>query len=391
MTSISQTASRGALAGLTVMDFTQIAAGPVCTMMLADRGADVIKIEGPAGDLGRTLGPPWIAGHGTVFLSLNRNKRSVVLDLKDAEHLGHARQLIAKADIVVESFRPGVMDRLGLGYAAVSRKHPGLIYCSVSAYGQNSPFKSKPGVDGIIQGASGLMSVTGAADGAPAKVQAPIVDMITGMLATTSILDALMVRARTSQGAWLDISMYEAAIQLQQTGLASYLASGELPVPRGSAAPYSAPNEAYPTLDGWVMVAAYQPKRWRAFCQILGLDALADDERFATSDLRVANREALFEQVAAKTRQWLAADLLAAFEGGDIICGPVARYDEVVASPPFVHAALTSSFTHPEAGEVQVIGPLSNGLSGAYRSDPMRPAPLLGEHTAEVLAALVNP
>lgn len=391
MISNLQTESSGSLAGLRIVDFTQVAAGPTCTMMLADRGADVVKIEGPNGDLGRMLGPPWVAGHGTVFLSLNRNKRSVMLDLKQTEHLAQARQLIETADIVVESFRPGVMERLGLGYTELSKEQAGLIYCSVSAYGQKSPFRLKPGVDGIIQGASGLMSVTGAADGRPAKVQAPIVDMVTGMLATISVLDALKVRATTGRGAWLDISMYEAAIQLQQTGLAGFLANGETPVPCGSAAPYAAPNEAYPTRDGWLMVAAYQPKRWQAFCRLLGLEALADDARFASSDLRVHHRPELFELVAAKTRQWHTEDLLAAFEREDIICGPVARYDDVVASLPFKHAALTSTFSHPEAGEIEVIKPLSNGLDGAYRAGPMRPAPLLGEHTLEILAPLLVP
>jgi crotonobetainyl-CoA:carnitine CoA-transferase CaiB-like acyl-CoA transferase len=378
----------GTLAGLQVIDFSQVAAGPTCTMMLADRGADVIKIESPDGDLGRTLGPPFVAGHGTIFLSLNRNKRSVVLDLKSARDLELARRLLQRADIVVESFRPGVMARFGLDHATVSAGNPRLVYCSISAYGQHGPLSGRPGVDGIVQATSGLMSITGAADGVPAKVQAPVIDMVTGFLATTTILDALMARQRTGRGACLDISMYAAAIQLQQMGLASYLASGDAPVACGSAAPYSAPNEAFPTADGWIMIAAYQPKRWASICRILGVPQLIEHPLFRTSALRVAHRGAMFEQLAARTRRSGSAELLAALEAGDIICGPVNTYAEVAASPPF--EAMTASFHHPESGEVRVIGPLRTGWSDAYRQAPPRPAPLLGEHTAEVVEPLLE-
>lgn len=374
----------GNLAGLLVVDFSQIAAGPTCTMMLADRGADVIKIESPGGDLGRTLGPPFIAGHGAIFLSLNRNKRSAVLDLKSTPDLAAARALVQRADIVVESFRPGVMARFGLDHETVAVTNPRLVYCSISAYGQHGLDSGKPGVDGIVQAASGLMSITGSADGIPSKVQAPVVDMVTGFLATTAILDALMARERSGQGANLDVSMYAAGIQLQQLGLASYLASGELPKPCGSAAPYSAPNEALQTADGWVMIAAYQPKRWAALCRILGASELSDDPLLATSDLRVAHRENMVERLSARTRRWTTADLLAALEAGDIICGPVNTYADVAASPHF--ASMTQSFEHPESGNVRVVGPLVTGWTGAYRKSPMTPAPLLGEHTHEIHA-----
>lgn len=373
----------GTLDSLLVIDFTQIAAGPVCTMMLADRGADVVKVEAPGGDLGRTLGPPFVEGHGAIFMSLNRNKRSIVLDLKSEEGLDIARKLIAAADIVVESFRPGVMAKFGLDYANVSSANPKLIYCSISAFGQQGPMSGKPGVDGIVQGTSGLMSVTGAADGVPAKVQAPIVDMTTGFLAATAILDALMARQKSGRGVQLDVSMYAAGIQLQQTAFASYLSSGDLPRPCGSAAPYSAPNEAFPTADGWVVIAAYQPKRWSALCRILETTHIEKDERFSTSDLRVANRKAMFEAISERTLRWSAIDLLSALESADIICGAVNTYAEVVASQPF--HSMVDEFDHPEAGRVQVVGPLNTGWSGAYRSKPAMPAPLLGEHTDEII------
>jgi crotonobetainyl-CoA:carnitine CoA-transferase CaiB-like acyl-CoA transferase len=380
----------GSLAGLTVIDFTQVAAGPTCTMMLADRGAHVIKVEAPQGDIGRQLGPPWQGGHGAIFLALNRNKRSVVLDLKTSEGREAARELVSRADILVESFRPGVMDRLGLGYEALQAEQPSLVYCSISAYGRSGASRHKPGVDGIVQAVSGLMSVTGTQGGEPCKVQAPIVDMVTGFLATLSILDALRVRDLTGEGNWLDISMYGCALQLQQLGLASYFSSQEVPSACGSAVPYAAPNEAYPAQDGWVMVAAYHPQRWQAFCEVIGRTELAADTRFATSALRVANRAALTEIVAGIMRTRPKAEWIAAFEAADILCAPVADYAEVRRSADFADARLTVSFEHPEAGSFESIGPLRTGAHHVLRQEPPTPAPLVGEHSAEILADVLH-
>ncbi len=376
------------LNGLTVVDFTQVAAGPVCTMMLADRGADVIKVETPSGDLGRQLGPPWQNGQGVIYLSLNRNKRSIVLDLKDANDREIAQQLISRADILVESFRPGVMERLGLDYQSVQKLKPDLIYCSISAYGQEGASRDKPGVDGIIQAVSGLMSVTGAANSDPSKVQAPIIDMVTGFLGTLAIMDALYARERTGEGQWLDISMYACALQLQQTGLASYLSSSEIPQPCGSGAPYSAPNEAYPTKDGWLMVAAYHEQRWGKFCRLLELDSLVDDARFKSSTDRVLNRDALFEHVSAAMRKKTTHEWIKLFEAEDIICGPVANYRDVTTSEQFKSSKPLVQIDHPEAGPVQVVGPLRTSASHKQQTTGAKPPPRLGEHTSEILAEL---
>lgn len=378
------------LFGLRVIDFTQVAAGPTCTMMLADRGADVIKIEAPTGDLSRQLGPPWKNGESVMFLSLNRNKRSVVLDLKQDEDVEAAKRLIAQADIVVESFRPGVMERLGLGYEAMRTLNPDLIYCSISAYGQNGAGREKPGVDGIIQAVSGLMSVTGTASGEPTKVQPPIVDMVTGFMGMIAILDALRIRDRTGQGQWLDVNMFASAMQLQQTALASYFASGEVPAPCGSAAPYAAPNEAYPTRDGWVMIAAYHEQRWRAFCRVLGLEQLLEDPRFRTLSSRVEYRNDLFDIVSVPLKSKTTAEWLVEFESADIICGPVANYADVTQSPQFLESDLTVRFTHPVAGDINAIGPMRTCI---YEGQPVRriqAPPCLGEHTREVLVQLAH-
>lgn len=379
---------RRSLSGLRVVDFTQVAAGPTCSMMLGDRGADVIKIEPPRGDLGRELGPPWLNGHSVIYLAVNRNKRGMVLDLKKDSDVEFARNLIRDADILVESFRPGVMDRLGLGADALLELNPRLIYCSVSAYGQDGADREKPGVDGAVQAVSGLMSTTGFPGGPPIKAQAPIVDIVTGFLATLAITDALLERAKTGRGARLDISMYSCAMYLQQTALASYLTSGELPRRTGNAAPYSAPNEVYETANGWMLVAAYHPQRWTSFCESLGMLELMEDPRFTTSALRVANRGELAALVTPALKKRTTDEWIAMLSAVDIICAPVLDYQAVTRSEQFTRAALSARVDQPGVGEVQMIGPMDFNTAMCSRTSPaIRPAPRLGEHSEEIRSA----
>ena len=314
-----------ALQGLTVIDFTQIAAGPISTMLMADMGARVIKVEPPDGELGRGLGPGWIGTDSALFHAFNRNKDGIALDLKSAEGLAVARRLIAGADIVVESMRPGVMDRLGLGYATLAADHPALVYCSISAYGQSGPYADRAGVDGVLQADAGLMSLIGVEGGEPCKVQSPVVDVMTGYVAVMGILAKLAQRQRDGQGGHLDVNLLNAALALQQSSLTSYLADGQLPVRAGSAAPYSAPNQAFRTADGWIMVAAYMPERWRRLCQTLGLPELIDDPRFATSPLRVTNRPALVEALTRVFSTRTTAQWLHVLRDADILCARVPR------------------------------------------------------------------
>jgi crotonobetainyl-CoA:carnitine CoA-transferase CaiB-like acyl-CoA transferase len=344
-------------------------------------GADVIKIEAPSGDLCRAL-PPFVGGESVPFMALNRNKRSVVLDLKDPAQLAQAVALIDTADIVVESFRPGVMDRLGLSYEMLRGRNPGLIYCSISAYGQNSPDKDLPGVDGVIQAVSGLMSVTGSADSEPCKVQVPVVDMVTGYLASISVMGALALRQRTEEGQHLDLSMFGSAIALQQLTLATYFHDGEIPARTGSAAPYSSPNEALRCADGWIMVAAYHPARWRAFCHVLGVPELADDPRFAKADVRLRHRGELVTALEQMLTTRSKHEWLALLHEADIICGAINDYGEVTQSGAFQAAALAEISVHPSAGELN--------LPRSPFRDPgsaPRPAPRLGENNHEVLGA----
>jgi crotonobetainyl-CoA:carnitine CoA-transferase CaiB-like acyl-CoA transferase len=373
------------LNGLKVIDFTQIAAGPTCTMMLADLGADVIKIESLSGELGRAF-VPWIDSESVTFMSLNRNKRSVALDLKNKDHLQICLELLLQADVVVESFRPGVMQRLGLGYEQLKENNPRLIYCSVSAYGQSGPWKDKPGVDGVIQAVAGLMSVTGSADAPPCKVQVPVVDIVTGYLAAVSVLAALTQRGKTETGQHLDVSMFGSAVALQQSALAAYLADKIIPERIGSAAPYAAPNEALRCADGWIMVAAYQPARWKALCAVVGAPELLTDPRFMELAERIQNRAELVRALESRMLSQTKQAWIKALEAADIICGPINNYAEVVSAPPYVEANMSEHIEHSSVGLITM--PRFSLKSIGELPSARRPPPRLGEHTREVLLAM---
>ena len=376
-----------ALNGIRVLDFSQVGAGPECAMLLGDLGAEVVKIESPGGDIGRKLGPPWQAGESVVSMSFNRNKRSLALDLKNPAGAGIVRRMAGRADVVVESFRPGVMDKLGIGYAALSALTPGLVFCSVSAYGQTGPWRDKPGVDGIVQAVSGLMSQVGNPESPPMKVQIPAADVVTGFLSTTAVLAALRVRdmpgPNQGRGQHLDMSLYNSALMLQQSSLASFLSSGEIPPKAGSAAPYSAPNEAYPTKDGWIMIAAYHDDRWRAFCEVLGDPTMAGRPEFSDIPLRVANRDLLMKEVSQRLSTRTTAEWQSRLESADIICGPIADYQEVLASPQLAHNGVIVEMQHPKAGKVRMPGATLGDRDAQSRV--RFPPPMIGEHSREIL------
>lgn len=375
-----------ALAGMTVLDFAQVGAGPTCGMLLGDLGADVIKIEAPAGDIGRKLGPPWQHGESVVSMSFNRNKRSIAIDLKHPDGPPLVRRMAAQADVVLESFRPGVMDKLGIGYAALRELNAGLVFCSVSAYGQTGPWRDKPGVDGIIQAVSGLMSNIGDKESPPMKVLVPAADMTTGFLATSAVLAALRVRDATGEGQHLDLSLYNSAVMLQQSAVASYLSSGEKPLRTGTAAPYSTPNEAYPTRDGWIMIAAYHEDRWKALCEVLGDPALATDARFATNAQRMANRAALTGKLSQLLASHSSEEWQTRLEAADIICGPIADYDMLLASPQLAHNGVIVETHNVDAGVVRMPGAAFGDRNAQARVRHGPPA--IGEHSLEILAGL---
>jgi crotonobetainyl-CoA:carnitine CoA-transferase CaiB-like acyl-CoA transferase len=371
------------LLGIKVLDFSQVLAGPACGMLLADMGADVVKIEAPRGELGRKLGPPWQNGESVVSMSCNRNKRALAIDLKKPGAADLMLRMARAADIVLESFRPGVMAGLGIGYEEVRAVRPEIVYCSISAYGQSGPWRDKPGVDGIVQAVSGLMSVIGDEGMPPCKVQVPATDMTTAFLATVAVLGALRSREREGVGQHLDVSLYNASLMLQQTALASYHSTGELPTKLASAAPYASPNEALPTRDGWIMVAAYHDDRWPALCRLLDRSELAADARFHDNASRVANRAELRNILGASFREKTTAAWLALLDAADILCGPIATYAEVVASPQYAHNNIAVEVDHPVAGKLTMPG---FAIGDRYtQARVSRPPPIVGQHTTEVL------
>lgn len=374
---------RTSLKGLKVIDFTQIGAGPTCTMMLADMGADVVKIESPEGEIGRTLGPPWLGDDAALFHAFNRNKRGLCLDLKLPESQAVALRLIAQADVVVESMRPGVMARLGLGHVELLLRHPHLVYCSISAYGQTGPYAGRAGVDGILQADTGLMSLIGSPGGDPAKVQAPIVDVVAGYLACMGVLARLHQRNATGRGGHLDVNLMNAALALQQSAITSYLADGELPRPMGSAAPYAAPNEAFPTQDGWIMVAAYNGGRWERLCDVLAVPQLAADPRFASSPQRVANRPAMCAVLGERFRTQPTLHWLAKLQEADILCARVASYDDVSQHPQVAANRMIATVVDPVLGEIRMPGFPINSDESAQLG--YAPAPRKGADAASIL------
>ncbi len=374
----------GALDGIKVLDLSQGGAGPTCAMYFGDMGADILKVEPPGGEWGRRLGPPFVNGVAAVFLGVNRNKRSAVIDLKKPGGAEVMLRICEHCDIALESFRPGVADRLGIGYEAMAARNPRLIYAAISAFGQSGPWRDRPGVDGVVQAMGGIMSVTGTADGPPVKVGVPAADMTASIYASQAILAALFARERTGRGQRIDVSLLDSLLAFQIVPLSMFLASGESPQRLGSAASYAAPNEAFPTSDGYVMVAAYTVKRWHALCGALGRPDLATDSRFDTGDKRVRARTELRDTLDPLFRERTTAAWIDVLTEADVLCGPLLSYSELVAEE---HVALGGSFVtteHPAVGEIRA--PILPGRFSETNADATVPSPpLLGEHSEAIL------
>ncbi|MFV2039047.1 MAG: CaiB/BaiF CoA transferase family protein [Acidimicrobiales bacterium] len=373
-----------ALEGIRVLDLSQGAAGPTCAMSLGDLGATVLKVEPPGGEWGRGLGPPFVKGVAASFLGMNRNKRSIVIDLKKPGGSEVVLRLVSHCDVALESFRPGVADRLGIGHEAMTAVNPRIVYAAISAFGQHGPWRDRPGVDGVAQAMGGIMSVTGTADGPPVKVGVPAADMAAGVYASQTILAALFARERTGRGQRVDVSLLDSLLAYQVVPLSMYLASGEPPRRLGSAAPYAAPNEVYPTRDGHVMVAAYVPKRWQALCDVLGQPELATDPRFDTNEKRVAGRPALRDVLEPLFGARTTAEWMTVLQEADILCGPLLTYPELLAEDHVADGDALVTVQHPAVGEVR--GPRFPGRFSQTPCDVSGPPPPLpGEHTETIL------
>jgi crotonobetainyl-CoA:carnitine CoA-transferase CaiB-like acyl-CoA transferase len=375
------------LAGLLVADLTQNVAGPYCTQTLGDMGAQVVKVERPGrGDDARAWAPPYWGPESAAFMSVNRNKRSLAIDMKAPAGRAILERLVGRADILVQSLRAGAIEELGLGWEQARRINPRLVYCSITAFGTEGPYKDRPGYDPLMQAYGGLMALTGYPGQPPARVPVSIVDMGTGMWAVAAILAALRERDRSGRGAHVTTALFETALAWMTFPMGNYLASGEVQEPQGSGIQMIAPYEAFPSRDAWVMIAAGSDALFAKCCEALGCPALAGDARFQTNPARVANRAALFEALAASTRAASTEDLLARLQKAGVPAAPILTLDQVAAEPQTEASGMLIPFKHPRVPDYRAVG-LPIKWDGE-RPGVSRVPPLLGEHTAEVLAEL---
>lgn len=377
----------GALSGLRVLDLSRIMSGPFSTMTLADLGADVIKIEDTrSGDDTRAWAPPYQGDQAAYFLSVNRNKRSLAVDLKDAECRELVRELARTADVIVENFRPGTAARLGLGYDDVAAVNPGIVYASVSGYGQTGPYREEPGYDAIAQALSGMMSVTGEADGPPVRFGVSGADLAAGMWATIGILAALNERERTGCGQWVDVSLLDGQIAWLTYISSGYFATGRVPGRYGSAHPTIVPYQAFPTADGHIMIAVGNDGLWRRFAPAVGLGHLVDDPRFATNPDRVRNRDELLPLIEKVLAERTAAEWSEALSTAGVPAGRINTVDQALTHPQVVARGMVTETEHATAGTVRTIAsPVKLSASPPQvRTAP----PRHGEHTDDILTAL---
>ncbi len=376
--------ARMPLEGVVVLDVTQVMAGPFCTLLLADMGADVIKIEKPqGGDDSRAMGPPFVHGESAAFLAMNRNKRSVALNLKSVEGREVFRLLARRSDILVENFRPGTMEKLDLHYESIGKINPSIIYCSVSGFGQTGPYRSRGGFDLVAQGMSGLISVTGH-PGAPAtKVGVPISDLNAGIYAAYGVLAAHVHRLKTGEGQNVDISLLEGAIAYTFWESAIYFATGEIPQPMGSAHRLNAPYQVFRTKDGAISIGAANQSTWGKLCEVLGRWDLREDVRFLTNADRVRHYQELAKTLHPVFLQRTTADWLSTLEPAGVPAGPIYNMAQVFGDPHVRDRNMVVETEHPVAGKTKNLGiPVKLSLTpGRIR----HPAPLLGQHTDEVL------
>ena len=376
----------GPLSGVRVIELAHIMAGPCCGLMLADMGADVIKLEkAPAGDDSRRFLPPDIGGESAAFLMMNRNKRGIVVDLKTAGGKQVARRLLADVDVVIENYRKGTMELLGLGYETLRQANPGLIYCEISGFGRTGPYAERGGFDLIAQGMSGLMSITGEAPGRPPiKCGAPMADITAGILGAMGVLAAYIQRAKTGQGQRVDTSLFEAGIVHTYWQSAIAMASGTAPGPMGSAHPLNAPYEAFKTTDGWITLGAANQANWLKLLDLITAPELGEDPRFTNNHGRITHRIELAKALAPIIQTRTSADWLSRLEAAGVPAGPVLDVAEMHRDPQTLARGMVTKAPHTKLGPVKTLG--APVKFSATPGGVTRGAPLLGEHTREVLA-----
>ncbi len=373
-----------ALEGVRVLDCSQILAGPFCSMLLADMGADVIKIEKPnGGDDTRRMGPPFIDTESAAFLAMNRNKRSVVLNFKEPAGVDAMKKLVEDADIIIENYRTGVMERLGLGYEDLKAINPGIIYCSISGFGRTGPYAKRGGYDLIAQAMSGIMSFTGVPDTPPVKAGVPVADMNAGMFSVYGILAAYIHKLKTGEGQYLEISLLEAALAYTVWESAGYFATGEVAGPLGSSHRNSAPYQGLKTSDGYIVVGAPNQPNWERLAMAFGCSELIAREEYSDNAGRLVNRAKLEEELELTTTQKTTDEWLVILEEAGVPAGPILNMEQIWTDPQVQDRGMEAVLEHPTAGTTKNIG-----LAAKLYGTPGRitkPAPLLAQHTREVL------
>ena len=388
MRTIAKTMPRKPLDGIRVLDFSHALAGPYCTLLLADYGAEVYKLESRSGDMGRGWGPPFAGGEAHFFLGLNRGKRGISIDLKHAEGLELCLRLVDEVDVLIENFRPGAMDRLGLGYEALSKRNPRLVYCSISGYGQDGPSRDEAAMDLVVQSSSGLLSITGTAQGEPVRCGYGVTDATAGLFAVIGILLALRARDGTGLGQYVDVSMLDSMISTMSSNYMSYLGSGEVPKPMGTAFPTVVPYRVFQTRDRSLAIAVGSERLWSAFCRAIERPELENHPDYETNAARIRNRGALEPLLEEMFRARPVEEWIQRLRSAGIPASLVRNFREVAEHPQSGIRRMFPEMEHPTAGRHPVTGtPVK--LSGTP-GGPGEPAPLLGQHTRCVLQELLG-
>ena len=378
----------GPLQDIRVLDMTWALAGPFCTMLLADLGAEVIKVENPEGGDPSRKNFPFIDGISSYFLSINRGKKSITVNLQHAKGKEIILSLAQKCDVLVENFRPGVMDRLGLGYAAIASANPKIIYASCSGFGQTSPYAHRPAYDVIVQGMGGTLSITGEEGGPPVRVGFSIGDLGGGIFTAIGILSALHEREKSGQGQRIDVSMLDCQMAFLENAFARFFATGEVPQRIGTRHPVLTPFQAFPTKDGYVVVAVARPDWWEKFCHLLNLPELITDERFQNNIARTKNHKALEKILIPVMQTRTTAEWVAEMEKLDIACGPVNTIAQIANDPHTAAREMITQVHHPKAGLLKVVNsPIKLSRTPVKLE---KASPELGEHTEEILSNLLG-
>lgn len=370
------------LQNIRVLDLSRVLAGPYCTMVLGDLGAEVIKVEPPEGDETRGWGPPFAGGESAYYLCVNRNKRSMVVNLKTEEGKNILREFAMQSDVLVENFRPGTLKKFGLDFETLQALNPGLVYCSISGFGQTGSLRDKPGYDFMIQAMGGIMSVTGEPDGEPMKVGVAVADLFAGQNAVIAILAALQARTFTGKGQFIDIALFDSELGWLANVASNFLISGNAPKRYGNAHANIVPYQSFQSSDGWLVVAVGNDKQFEAFCQVIGQPDLSIDPKFQTNKVRVENREALIAMLKPIFMQKTVSEWLALI-GDRFPCGPINNFEQVFSMPHVQEREMLVQMEHPTIGALPLVGsPLKmGGTPVSYRLPP----PLMGQHTSEVL------